>query len=497
MQRTEHPFGLGFLQSLYAAGSCAVESSGQRVRFDTRAALDGATVDVERGNDARGTTVTLEDVELPEIEREIVRMTRGFPIAVQYNGVVLRRPHAPDACRTSRPRSARCIWRGGRTGGDARDRGVSAGPDESRGRGGRWLRVQRRASRSGAVPGAASRPRSSDGSGGTAPRGGEGARDAVAGSPDRSEAGRRARGIHRAVLPRGEDVGACRCLQRRAAAPRGRAPAGGRVSAAGCVRRQGFLVPFRRPVCPKRSRRAGACGSHACPSSTSERARAWMYARERACFVFDEWSLEPGHWAHGYVRMLEEEPVSMEAVNPGPRSPRGASDQGDGARLRGGRGQGRGRSRGHPGRCGVSPGDNTILVPENESRGRRCARSRTISTARATGARRTSMRTPRRLRRRSRFFAAPIPRARLLRLHRRGEARALSELARQALHRRGGRDAAGASRRVRGRRVEAIGSRRPGERRARRFLARRSPRALGARRRRRSWRGSFREGWTR
>ena len=108
VQRTEHPFGLGFLQSLYAAGSCAVESNGQRVRFDTRAALDGATVDVERGNDARGTTVTLEEVELPQLEREIVRMTRGFPIPVQYNGVV-----PPPSARAGCPALRRDIDRGG------------------------------------------------------------------------------------------------------------------------------------------------------------------------------------------------------------------------------------------------------------------------------------------------------------------------------------------------------------------------------------------------
>jgi hypothetical protein len=97
VQRTEQPFGLGFLQSLYAAGRCTVESNGQRVQFETRAALAGATVGVERCSTARGTTVTLEAIELAHLDREIVRMTRGFPIPVEYNGVKLRRPHAPDA----------------------------------------------------------------------------------------------------------------------------------------------------------------------------------------------------------------------------------------------------------------------------------------------------------------------------------------------------------------------------------------------------------------
>ena len=97
VQRTEQPFGLGFLQSLYAAGRCTVESNGQRVQFETRAALAGAIVGVARGSEAHGTTVTLEEIDLPHLDREIVRMTRGFPIPVEYNGVRLRRPHAPDA----------------------------------------------------------------------------------------------------------------------------------------------------------------------------------------------------------------------------------------------------------------------------------------------------------------------------------------------------------------------------------------------------------------
>ncbi len=169
VQRTEHPFGLGFLQSLYAAASCAVESNGQRVRFDTRAALAGATVGVERATDARGTTVTLEEVELPHLEREIARMTRGFPVPVRYNGVFLRRPHAPDALPFVETSIGVVHLAGLEDGdGDVGDRGLPAGPDD---RGSERARasVQRRAPRSGSVPGAVAGPGSPDGAGGTAP----------------------------------------------------------------------------------------------------------------------------------------------------------------------------------------------------------------------------------------------------------------------------------------------------------------------------------------
>lgn len=87
VRRTEQPFGLGFLQSLYVAEHCCVESGGRRLRFDTRAALNGAMLGVERGRDLPGTTVTLENVALPQLDRVIARLARGFPLRVSFNGV--------------------------------------------------------------------------------------------------------------------------------------------------------------------------------------------------------------------------------------------------------------------------------------------------------------------------------------------------------------------------------------------------------------------------
>ena len=54
VRRTEQPFGLGFLQSLYVAERCCVESAGRRLRFDTRAALI-----LEGGDEAAPFTIAL------------------------------------------------------------------------------------------------------------------------------------------------------------------------------------------------------------------------------------------------------------------------------------------------------------------------------------------------------------------------------------------------------------------------------------------------------
>ena len=251
VQRTEHPFGLGFLQSLYAAGSCAVESNGQRVRFDTRAALDGATVNVERGNDARGTTVTLEAVELPQLEREIVRMTRGFPIPVRYNGVFLRRPHAPDALPFVETSIGAVHLAGVEDGAATWETAVYLQGLMIEGPRGLGLPCnvvhldpavfQARLPDRDRLMEQEAQLRKVE----------KVLRDAVAGSPDRGEAGRDPGGVHRAVLPCGEDVGARRSLRRRAAAPRGRAPARGRVSEAGRGGRQGFPGAVPAAACPK------------------------------------------------------------------------------------------------------------------------------------------------------------------------------------------------------------------------------------------------------
>ncbi len=370
VQRTEHPFGLGFLQSLYAAGSCAVESNGQRVRFDTRAALDGATVNVERGNDARGTTVTLEAVELPQLEREIVRMTRGFPIPVRYNGVFLRRPHAPDALPFVETSIGAVHLTGVEDGASTWETAVYLQGLMIEGPQGLGL-----------------------------PCNVVHLDPAVfqARLPDRDrlmEQEAQLRKVEKVLATLWRDrliaakrvatpeVFIARCF--RAARMWGHVdlfddvpllPEGVLRRVVGYPRRdeeggREYLAPFRRPLARtevESGRLRLACLSEF-DDATGPR---WMYARERAMLVFDEWSLAPGHWAHGYVRMLDEEPVSVEAVNPGPRSSL------VGRRIEAtvlaceavevGVGDDRVVIRDD---AVYRSGDNTILVPENESSGK-------------------------------------------------------------------------------------------------------------------------------
>jgi hypothetical protein len=318
VRRTEQPFGLGFLQSLYVAEHCCVESRGRRLRFDTRAALNGAMLGVERGRDLSGTTVTLDNVALPQLDRVIARLARGFPLRVSFNGLALRRPHAPEVL-----------------------------PLVATGIGGVYL--------AGAEDGAATREtvvylqglpiEGSEGLGRTC--------NVVHLDPERFQ-GRlpdRDRLIeHEARLEEVERALATLWRDRLVAAKRVATP---EVFAARCFRtaclwghvdlfddvpvlpdgllqriagypRRGveggdFLVPFRRPLV--RSEVESGRFRLACLSGFDEASAArWMYARERAHLVLQGVVLGASHWAQAFVRMLEDEAVSVEAVAPGPRA---------------------------------------------------------------------------------------------------------------------------------------------------------------------------------
>lgn len=369
VRRTEHPFGLGFLQSLYAAERCTVESNGQRVRFDTRAALAGATLRVERAPEARGSSVTLEGVELRELDREIVRMTRGFPIPVHYNGVRLRRPHAPGAL----PYVA-----------------TSIGP----------VHV------AGLEDGAVTRETAVYLQGFMI----EG--PVLFGSPCnvvhldpvafRARLPDRDRLIdHDAQIERVEAVLAALWRERLVAAKRVATPEVFAAHAfraamlwghldlfndvpllpegvlrriAGYPRRSEdggteFLVPYRRTLSRGEVESARMKLAALAPFDDESGAR-WMYARERGLLVFDGWALAPQHWAHAYVRMLDDEPVSIEALGPGPRTSLAgrrievsvATCEAVEIRV----GDDRVVVRDD---AVYRPGDNTILVPEGESLG--------------------------------------------------------------------------------------------------------------------------------
>jgi hypothetical protein len=369
VQRAEHPFGLGFLQSLYAAGRCTVESGGRRVGFDTRAALAGATVAVERGTDTRGTTVTLEEVELPRLDREIVRMTRGFPIPVHFNGVVLRRPHAPDALPYVETSIGRVHLAGLEDGAVTREtavylQGLMIEGPMLLGSSCNVVHLDSKAFR--------------------------------ARLPDRDRLMEQD-----AQLKRVEKVLSTLWRDRLVAAKRVATP---EVFAARCFRaatlwghldlfndvpvlpegvlrrvvgypvREGlegarFLVPFRRPLA--RSEVESGRLRLACLSPFDDQSAVrWMYARERAYLVFEAWAVAAEHWAFAHVRRLDEEPVSVEAVNPGPRTSlagrriEAAVLACEAVEIRVGDDRVVIRDE-----AVYRPGDNTILVPENESSG--------------------------------------------------------------------------------------------------------------------------------
>jgi hypothetical protein len=319
VQRTEQPFGLGFLQSLYAAGSCCVESGGQRVRFDTRAALAGAMVGVERGTDAPGTTVTLETIELPHLDREIVRMTRGFPVPVQYNGVTLRRLHAPDALPYVDTSIGTVYLAGLDDGAVTRETAVYL----------QGLMIE--------GPVLLGLPCNVV------------HLDPVAFQarlPDRDCLMDQDAALHRVELVLGTlwrdrliaakrvatpEVFAERCF--RAATLWGHLdlfndlpvlPEGLLERIDGYPRLVGYdgggyLVPFRRAL--TRAEVESGRLRLACLGAFSEdTATRWMYARERAYFVVGPSALDGEHWVHAHVRELEEEEVSVETITPGLRT---------------------------------------------------------------------------------------------------------------------------------------------------------------------------------
>ena len=317
VQRTEQPFGLGFLQSLYAAGRCCVESGGRRVAFDSKAALEGAILGVERGADASGTTVTLEEVDLPRLDREIVRMTRGFPIPVQYNGVWLRRPHAPDALPYVETAIGKVHLAGVEDDLVTREAAVYL----------QGLMIDGPAllgSPCNVVHLDSTRFR--------------------ARLPDRDrlvDQEARLRQVQRVLKVMWRDrliaakqvaipeVFAARFLRK--AALWGHLdlfndvpvlPEGVLMRVVGYPRRDAngrpdFLLPFRRPLARAEVERGRL--RLACVAPFGDRSGArWMYARERAYLLLDAGAFAAGHWAQRYVRWLDDEPVSIEAVNPGP-----------------------------------------------------------------------------------------------------------------------------------------------------------------------------------
>jgi hypothetical protein len=318
VQRAEQPFGLGFLQSLYVAERCCVESAGRRLRFDTRAALDGAPLALERGRDAPGTTVTLEKVALPQLDRVIARLARGFPIRVTCNGVALRRPHAPEALPLVPTAIGGVYLAGAEEGVATREtalylQGLPVEGSEGLGRTCNVVHLDP-ARFQGRLP---DRARLIE-------------HEARLEEVERTLAGLwrdRLAAAKRVATP---EVLAARCFD--TARLWGHVdlfddvpvlPEGLVKRIAGYPRRgvEGgdFLVPFRRPLA-RAEVESGRFRLGCLPAFDDASAARWMYARERACLVVEGVVLGANHWAQPFVRMLEDEAVTVEALNAGART---------------------------------------------------------------------------------------------------------------------------------------------------------------------------------
>lgn len=94
---SDRPFGLGFMQCLYAATHCTVRSLDHSVSFSTDAALSQDTISAIPCPFEPGTLVELQGVDLPGLDTRIANIVAGFPIPVFFNGKELPRPFALDA----------------------------------------------------------------------------------------------------------------------------------------------------------------------------------------------------------------------------------------------------------------------------------------------------------------------------------------------------------------------------------------------------------------
>ncbi len=93
----EQPFGVGFMQCLYAATRCVVKSGNQMVDIDTAAVLARQPVEVQPVHSSapmHGTSITLYGVDLPGLVPQVQRLCRGFAVPVWLNWQLQPRPFA-------------------------------------------------------------------------------------------------------------------------------------------------------------------------------------------------------------------------------------------------------------------------------------------------------------------------------------------------------------------------------------------------------------------
>jgi len=93
----ESAYGLGFCSSLFSADRIVVESSGMKLEADTADILAFRPLPLTPCETRPGTRITLVGFRLEdtdEVDAELRRFARGFPIPVFWNNEELERPHA-------------------------------------------------------------------------------------------------------------------------------------------------------------------------------------------------------------------------------------------------------------------------------------------------------------------------------------------------------------------------------------------------------------------
>ena len=95
VQKSDSPFGAGFIAAIYSAAHLTVSSGGFRFSrpTDDLLALEKVTLEPE---ETSGTTILLEGIKSSPSADEIANLVRGFPIPVTFNGELLDRPAATD-----------------------------------------------------------------------------------------------------------------------------------------------------------------------------------------------------------------------------------------------------------------------------------------------------------------------------------------------------------------------------------------------------------------
>ncbi len=92
----ESPFGLGFLAALYACQSIQIESRGTTLAASTEDILKQKMISLSASSIHVGTRIALFDHDYPvkNLQQDIFKLAKGFPVTVYLNDEEVPRPHA-------------------------------------------------------------------------------------------------------------------------------------------------------------------------------------------------------------------------------------------------------------------------------------------------------------------------------------------------------------------------------------------------------------------